>query len=38
MKKRILLVVIAIVVATLVSSCRTCKAHSGKWDTVHKRR
>jgi ABC-type phosphate/phosphonate transport system substrate-binding protein len=37
MKKRILLVVIAIAVATLVSSCRPCKAHSGKWDT-HRRR
>jgi len=29
--------VIAIAVATLVSSCRTCKAHSGKWDTVRRR-
>lgn len=37
MKKRILLVVMAIAVATFVSSCRTCKAHSGKWDT-HRRR
>ena len=37
MKKRILLVVMAIVVTTFVTSCRTCKAHSGKWDT-HRRR
>lgn len=37
MKKTILLIIIVIAVTTLTSSCRTCKAHSGKWDTVRRR-
>lgn len=37
MKKRILLAVIVVTIASLSTSCRTCKAHSGKWDTVRRR-
>ena len=38
MKKRTLLVAIAMLIAvSSITSCRTCKAHSGKWDT-HRRR